>query len=174
MHCNAHENLQPKWTPSPTQRCTTHLNWRRKDALTHKTVCGHVCRCYHPSALLTWHATENTDKTPHLHGRDLPLVQQASTGEAGDGDLGRSRKGTRVRRHYAGLLMSYEWMIEVPQTLGPAWRVMARPEGKRCLLIASKCALPGKTSACSMHCDNVITRAQANFTRHCCRCALDT
>lgn len=51
------------------------------------------------------------------------------------------RKSARMQRYYAGLLMTFEWLIEVPRTLGPSWRVMARPEGKRCLLIASRCAL---------------------------------
>ena len=51
----------------------------------------------------------------------------------------RAHKAARLRRHYAKLLMGIEWLIEVPATLGPAWRVAARPEGKRCLLIASKC-----------------------------------
>lgn len=35
-------------------------------------------------------------------------------------------------------MMVYEWLIEIPQSLGPAWRVIARPEGKRCLVIASR------------------------------------
>jgi snurportin-1 len=39
--------------------------------------------------------------------------------------------------------MKYEWMIEIPEDLGPAWRVIARPEGRRCLLIASGCECYG-------------------------------
>jgi snurportin-1 len=54
----------------------------------------------------------------------------------------RARKAGRMRKYYAHLLMTFEWLIEVPQTLGPAWRVMARPAGKRCLMIASRRAPP--------------------------------
>lgn len=53
----------------------------------------------------------------------------------------RAQKAVRLRQHYARMLMGTEWLIEVPQTLGPAWRVLARPEGKRCLLVATRCVL---------------------------------
>lgn len=52
----------------------------------------------------------------------------------------KPHKGRQVMDYYANLLMKYEWMVGIPDDLGPAWRVLARPEGKRCLMIASRSA----------------------------------
>merc|ERR1719285_310616 len=38
---------------------------------------------------------------------------------------------------FANLLMIPEWLIETPTDLGEEWTVMARPEGKRCLVRSS-------------------------------------
>lgn len=43
-----------------------------------------------------------------------------------------------VRDHWSSLFMRPEWMIEVPSDLGPAWFVMPRPEGQRCLVVSGK------------------------------------
>lgn len=49
-------------------------------------------------------------------------------------------RGKQIMSYYANLLMTYEWMVGLPEDLGPEWRVLARPEGKRCLIIASRFA----------------------------------
>merc|ERR1719474_1432929 len=45
----------------------------------------------------------------------------------------RRQKKNRALK-YANLLMIPEWLIETPTDLGEEWTVMARPEGKRCLV----------------------------------------
>jgi hypothetical protein len=82
----------------------------------------------------------------------------------------RARKAHRMRQYYASLLMAFEWLIEVPQTLGPAWRVMARPEGKRCLLIASGCAAVVTEAASTWLCSRDIHFAACAC--HCMTCQL--
>lgn len=38
---------------------------------------------------------------------------------------------------WASQLMSPEWLVEIPDDLAHSWYVMSRPEGQRCLVIAS-------------------------------------
>merc|ERR1719295_282373 len=45
----------------------------------------------------------------------------------------RRQKKNRALK-WANLLMIPEWLIETPTDLGEEWTVMARPEGKRCLV----------------------------------------
>eukprot|EP00954_Amorphochlora_amoebiformis_P017497 1319516-Amorphochlora_amoeboformis.AAC.1 len=53
----------------------------------------------------------------------------------------RERHSRRRREYFAGQLMHPEWMTDIPGDLGPNWYVLPRPEGIRCLVIASR----GKT-----------------------------
>ena len=49
-----------------------------------------------------------------------------------------SNRGTRsVRGLWASQLMAPEWLVEIPDDLARNWYVMSRPEGQRCLVIAS-------------------------------------
>mmetsp|Transcript_61249 Transcript_61249/g.138625 ORF Transcript_61249/g.138625 Transcript_61249/m.138625 type:complete len:175 (+) Transcript_61249:123-647(+) len=57
--------------------------------------------------------------------------------------VGRQERVRERRRYWATQLTSPEWMTDVPEGLagegsavGAGWFVRARPEGKRCLLIA--------------------------------------
>jgi len=43
-----------------------------------------------------------------------------------------------VRQHWASQLMQPEWLVEIPSNLPSDWYVIPRPEGQRCLVIASK------------------------------------
>eukprot|EP00892_Ulva_mutabilis_P003393 jgi/Ulvmu1/1425/UM011_0154.1 len=69
---------------------------------------------------------------------EIALEEHSSAGQATSGTKPRQNKRGYTKEYYANLLMMYEWMIGLPQDLGPGWRVLARPEGKRCLLIASR------------------------------------
>ncbi|GAQ80912.1 m3G-cap-specific nuclear import receptor [Klebsormidium nitens] len=50
---------------------------------------------------------------------------------------GDSVRGQQLREWYARQLLQPEWMIDVPPDLATNWSVMARPEGKRCLVISA-------------------------------------
>lgn len=57
----------------------------------------------------------------------------------------REERVKRRREHFSQQLMVPEWMVDVPvdlngagSTTGEGWYVMPRPEGKRCLVVASK------------------------------------
>lgn len=54
----------------------------------------------------------------------------------GKREKNRHQKKNRALK-YANLLMIPEWLIETPTDLGEEWTVMARPEGKRCLVRSS-------------------------------------
>lgn len=64
-------------------------------------------------------------------------LQQPLT-EGAQAPLSVQAKRQRQKDYYSSLLTKYEWMIEVPEDLGPAWRAMARPDGKRCLVVAGR------------------------------------
>eukprot|EP00741_Cyanophora_paradoxa_P001737 tig00000073_g1684.t1 len=69
---------------------------------------------------------------------------EATGGSGGRGGRRRGRGGPRrgpsereLARMYSQQLMIPEWINEVPQDLRERWLVAARPEGRRCLVIAS-------------------------------------
>lgn len=79
---------------------------------------------------------------------ELSVDVQKPTTEGGAAPVAAVQaKRKRQKDYYSSLLTKYEWMIEMPEDLGPSWRVMARPEGKRCLVVAGRCLpsspLPG-------------------------------
>lgn len=104
----------------------THL----ERATPHSWLSCKVAVVQHPALVLL----------PIFAAAPTPLWLQDTSDAPTHNAAGRAaRKASRMCAYYANLLMTFEWLIEVPRTLGPAWRVMARPEGKRCLLIASRC-----------------------------------
>eukprot|EP00270_Netrium_digitus_P000033 TRINITY_DN10038_c0_g1_i1.p1 TRINITY_DN10038_c0_g1~~TRINITY_DN10038_c0_g1_i1.p1 ORF type:complete len:505 (-),score=118.78 TRINITY_DN10038_c0_g1_i1:50-1564(-) len=46
-------------------------------------------------------------------------------------------RGWKAREFFSQQLMNPEWMIDVPPRLETDWYVLARPEGKRCLVVSS-------------------------------------
>ena len=60
-----------------------------------------------------------------------------------------TKKGTRRRRkdhnNYADQFMNPEWMIDIPDNLSGSWLVMPRPDGERCLVVASGCRTVSRT-----------------------------
>jgi snurportin-1 len=65
-----------------------------------------------------------------------PPLPSGNEESGGSPDLSSTSHG--VRDHWSSLFMRPEWMIEVPGDLGPAWFVMPRPEGQRCLVVSGK------------------------------------
>ena len=51
---------------------------------------------------------------------------------------GKQRQRREHRIDYSRQLMLPEWMVSVPENLHGQWLVMPRPEGKRCIVVASK------------------------------------
>lgn len=51
---------------------------------------------------------------------------------------GRPGHGHQTRLYYASQLMHPDWLTDIPADLGPNWLVLPRPEGPRCLVIASR------------------------------------
>lgn len=62
-----------------------------------------------------------------------PEAGPQGCGLAGCGDAGQL-----LRQHWASQLMQPEWLVEVPSRLQADWYVLPRPEGMRCLVIASQ------------------------------------
>lgn len=58
-----------------------------------------------------------------------------------DGAMETQRPRREYRTDYSRQLMLPEWMVSVPENLHGQWLVMPRPEGKRCIVIASKYVL---------------------------------
>eukprot|EP00890_Picochlorum_soloecismus_P003042 jgi/Picsp_1/3739/NSC_06575-R1_mrna cap enzyme len=52
-------------------------------------------------------------------------------------DRTRSLGSRSVRGLWASQLMAPEWLVEIPVDLADSWYVMSRPEGQRCLVVAS-------------------------------------
>jgi snurportin-1 len=83
-----------------------------------------------------------------VHGKAAAADSDGTTMDAADAmgtaaaAGGAKGKGKR-RRQYADQLMLSEWMKVLPVDLADAWRFMLCPEGKRCLVVASK----GETKA---------------------------
>ena len=48
-----------------------------------------------------------------------------------------SKRYRDSKRHHASRLLQLEWLIDVPEDLHTSWFVVARPEGPRCLVVAS-------------------------------------
>eukprot|EP00903_Cladosiphon_okamuranus_P016060 g14826.t1 len=69
----------------------------------------------------------------------------AGAGPGGGGSSGAAQRAVKRREHWANQLCTPEWMLTVPTDLngagspvGDGWYVMARPEGKRVLVISAK------------------------------------
>lgn len=48
------------------------------------------------------------------------------------------RPAASVQEQWAAQLMQPEWLVEVPPDLASHWFVLPRPEGQRCLVVASR------------------------------------
>jgi hypothetical protein len=90
---------------------------------------------------------ERADESEPESGDAMELVALAS--DSADAQKRkmktREERVKRRRQHYAQQLMVPEWMVDVPgdlngrgSTTGDGWYVLPRPEGKRCLVVASK------------------------------------
>lgn len=71
-------------------------------------------------------------------GMDESAPTQRSPGEAGAG-RGERRRGRHVDLEdmWAGQVMMPDWMLEAPDLMREKWLVTPRPQGKRCLVLAS-------------------------------------
>lgn len=82
---------------------------------------------------------------------EIEEAETASGGGAGDAAAAAAAAAQRARHlaaqrqryRYREQLQLPEWMVEVPPDLGSDWFVAARPEGRRCLLVAAR----GSTTA---------------------------
>merc|ERR1719204_946562 len=54
-------------------------------------------------------------------------------------DNKREKRRRKRRIEYGRMLMQPEWLVEIPSDLSDEWRVMARPEGKRCMVSSRDC-----------------------------------
>jgi len=84
--------------------------------------------------------------TPHAEGAGGDAMPPQRS--PGDGDARVARRGRRgsvdlEEDVWAGQVMMPDWMVEVPDALQDKWLVAPRPQGKRCLVLASQ----GKTVA---------------------------
>jgi snurportin-1 len=72
----------------------------------------------------------DADAAPHQH--------QHSPGEAGQGaPRGRRPSVDLEEDAWAGQIMMPDWMLEAPDAMREKWLVAPRPQGKRCLVLAS-------------------------------------
>lgn len=133
IHAVHHKEPTVSMSAQHCQTATLYLS----DCFCQKALAGNVAatfvptckvRCKHIQAYNRFSPMQmDVDSSGHDMAHAAPLH-------------GKPHKGRQVMEYYANLLMKYEWMVGVPVDLGPAWRVLARPEGKRCLMIASRCA----------------------------------
>eukprot|EP00897_Mesotaenium_endlicherianum_P004247 jgi/Mesen1/3850/ME000207S02868 len=79
------------------------------------------------------------DANGHALAEEDTLSRERREEHGGERGLleGGNLWGQKAREWYAQQLMLPEWMLDVPPRLPQDWYVMARPEGKRCLVITS-------------------------------------
>lgn len=94
-------------------------------------------------------STESADEQqvleePHAGECDDAGPPQRSPGDAGHGKRRGRRGGVDLEADvWAGQVMMPDWMLEAPDAMRYKWLVAPRPQGKRCLVLASA----GKTVA---------------------------
>ncbi|CAM9998491.1 unnamed protein product, partial [Ectocarpus sp. 13 AM-2016] len=108
-------------------------------------------------------ASSNNSSTGARGGGQGVGRGKGKRGAGGSG--GATQRAIRRRDHWANQLCTPEWMLTVPSdlngagsTVGSGWYVMARPEGKRVLVISAK----GETVARQM-CGAVTHRFSSNL-----------
>ncbi|CAM9613617.1 unnamed protein product [Ectocarpus sp. 6 AP-2014] len=108
-------------------------------------------------------ASSNNSSTGARGGGQGGGRGKGKRGAGGSG--GAAQRAIRRRDHWANQLCTPEWMLTVPSdlngagsTVGAGWYVMARPEGKRVLVISAK----GETVARQM-CGAITHRFSSNL-----------
>ncbi|GLE01660.1 hypothetical protein PINS_up010494 [Pythium insidiosum] len=88
---------------------------------------------------------------------DAVAMEDVTTGSARSKLKTREERIKRRRAHFAQQLLVPEWMVDVPSDLngkgsqiGAGWYVVPRPEGKRCLVVASHGLTIARTQAGSV------------------------
>ncbi|XP_044486701.1 snurportin-1 [Mangifera indica] len=101
----------------------------------------HQARCLASSVLSL--QTQTPEPVPEL---EIELVEEPESkpeeeSESLKKDLdvcqASKLKGAEARKWFASQLMLPEWMIDVPDRLTHDWYVLARPAGKRCIVVSS-------------------------------------
>ncbi|OMO76173.1 snurportin-1 [Corchorus capsularis] len=85
--------------------------------------------------------SEPEAEQPDIELETATEAEQECVAGASSKDLDARRasklRGPEVRKWFAKQLMLPEWMIDVPDRLSQDWYVLARPSGKRCLVVSS-------------------------------------
>lgn len=67
----------------------------------------------------------------------VTTIESSSRKDTGEGAGGIQERKAEVRAFWAKQFMMPEWLVEIPEHLCTEWYVLPRPEGHRCLVIAS-------------------------------------
>ena len=81
---------------------------------------------------------EDTASADMMGDGQAEVLSPSGDKGGGRGGRGKHREAGEVdESEYRGQLMMPEWMVAAPEGLRDEWLVCARPEGKRCLVVAS-------------------------------------
>ncbi|KAL5724816.1 hypothetical protein ACHQM5_008030 [Ranunculus cassubicifolius] len=90
----------------------------------------HQARCLASSVLSLQNESKadthyEAEPEPKIPSRDFNIIEASKL------------KGSEAREWFSHQLMLPEWMIDIPPRLKEDWYVLARPSGKRCLVVSS-------------------------------------